>query len=335
VRAHRLMWWTYRAMCCALVAACADPQRPEAPDSLILGVAVLVDSAKFQSQGAFVLDLVPSDRSGQTYISDEWEITAHLTSTSSVTTTSQSLVPPDSQPVAAAILIDDSGSMRDSDPNRDRALAAQLFWREVLGSRLGNVVALLDFGRGDAVPSTGFEQASLLREFTSNVSELDAVLDRIQAVAGARTPLYQTGAEALAWIDSTAPRAARRSLVVITDGQPSDPAFSDSLFSKAAAHHVPVFAVGLGPAANRDLTSTATALVLELATRTGGIYAGADSAVQLQPILRILAKSANPARLLLTVTLDPIPHPGATVAGTVDVSGVRGAATAKWSFVAK
>jgi Mg-chelatase subunit ChlD len=321
-----------------LLAACADAAAgpdPE-PEPLDLGVRVVVDSSEFRSQGAFTLDLVPADRNGASFVTDEWTISAALSTPATVPLIpiSQEVQPPDTQAVASAILIDNSGSMRFSDPDRQRASAAQLFWTDILAARPASVVALLDFGRGDAQPTPGFDRTVLLAGFTSDQGTLEAALDQIQAVPGGSTPLYSAATEVIDWMDTTTPGSAQRTLVVITDGEPSDGLFADSLFAVAAGRKVRIFAVGVGAAAENDPATTAATLTRELASRTGGIYGAAESPTELETILRTLAKSASPSRLLVHLRVDPAPASGTGIAGTVTVTGERGSATADWSFVA-
>jgi len=303
---------------------------------LNLAVRVVVDSETFRSTGDFVLDLVPSDRHGTTYIEDNWQLSSTLSTptSGSLATISSGVQPPYTQPVASAILIDDSGSMSGSDPDRQRAAAARRFWGDILGARAGNTVALLDFGRGDEVPTTGFEHTSLLAGFSTDGTALEEGLPQIRAVAGGGTPLYRSATEVIAWIDSTTPATFHRTLVVVTDGKPGDLPSKDSLFATAATAQVRIFVVGLGPAAQQTPVTAAVVLAQELANRTGGIYAAASSPADLENILQTLALSASPARLLLHLQLTPPAGTAAAVAGTVSISGERGSATASWSFVA-
>ena len=320
-----------------LLAGCGESGAPNPdPEPLDLGVRVVVDSSEFRSEGAFALDLVPADRQGASFVTDEWAISATLSAPATVPLIqiSQEVQPPDTQAVASAILIDDSGSMRFSDPDRQRASAARLFWSDILAARPANMVALLDFGRGDTEPTPGFDRTVLLAGFTSDEGILEAALDQIQAVPGGSTPLYTAASEVIAWMDTTTPSGAQRSLVVITDGEPSDTPVADSLFAVAAGHQVRIFAVGVGAAGENDPATTAATLVRELASRTGGIYGAAESATELETILRTLAKSASPSRLLVYLRVDPAPASGTGIAGTVTVTGERGTATADWSFVA-
>jgi VWA domain-containing protein len=325
------------AVACLVVAACGDSGGPSSPaDPLQLAVGVLVDSATFRSQGELVLDLVPSDRSGQTFVEDQWTIGVNLLAPSAVAVSklSEGVDPADNNPVATAVLIDDSGSMRYSDPDRNRATAARLFWGAVLPARPGNVAALLDFGRGSATPSAGFQRTTLFAGFTSDPAVLDGALDQVQAVPGGSTPLYRSATEVMAWMGTTVATDSKRVLVVITDGDPSDQALADSLFATARAQQIRIFSVGIGAAADQNPASSGAILAQELATRTGGIYAAAELPTQLQDVLATLAVSTSPARLLVRVRLDPVPPPGATVSGTASVTGQRGTAGADWSFVA-
>ena len=177
------------ACLCLLLSGCTDSGGPNGlPDPLQLAVVVQVDSGTFRSAGEFTLDLVPSDHGGRTYLTEPWTITTTLSAplAASVDQLSQEVEPADSQPIATAILIDDSGSMRSSDPDRIRAVAAQLFWRDILPSRPGNIVALLDFGRGSVEPTPGFQRTNLLAGFTGDAAVLDAALSQIEAVPGGR-----------------------------------------------------------------------------------------------------------------------------------------------------
>lgn len=324
------------SLACLLVGGCGDNGPSIEPDPLALAVRAEIDSAAFRAGGDFALDLVPADRSGHTFLTDPWEVSTTLSAPAILTlqTTSLGVQPPDSQPVASAILIDDSGSMRFSDPDRARATAAQLFWSDILPARAGNMVALLDFGRGDAVPTPGFERTVLLAPFTTDGSALESALAQIQAVPGAATPLYASVLEVIAWMDTSTPSEFKRTLVLVTDGAASDLSVADSVFAGAAEEHVRIFTVGVGAGAETDPPSPAALLIEELATRTGGIYAAADPPEEVEAILRTLAKSASPARLLLHLRLDPAPPAGTPISGTVTVMGPRGSATAGWSFLA-
>lgn len=296
--------------CCVGLTACADNASPTTPhESLKLAVAVRLDSTEFKSRGEFILDLGPSDLSAHSYVTEAWTINIELSAPDSVTVNqvSEGIEPADSAPVAAAILIDDSGSMLTADSERKRAAAAQLFWREILPRRAGNA---------------------------DDESLLDASLGQIQAVAPGGTPLYTSGREVISWLDWVALTASVKTLVVTTDGSPGDDFAADSLFAMAAALGTRIFSVGVGNAARQDPPSTAALVAQELATRTGGIYAAADPPAELETLLQVLAQSASPARLIARVRLETPVAPGTEVRGTATVEGARGRAQAEWLFVA-
>lgn len=311
---------------------CCGPDR----NPLSLFVGVRVDSAAFRSRGEVALELVPADQTGQTFITDAWTITATLVSPTAggLPLTSQGIEPPDTQLTAAAIDIDDSPSMAFSDSQRVRASAAQLFWQTLLGAEPRNQSALLDFG---GAPSPGFQRTRLLQTYTSAGSELDAQLPGIQPLNGS-TPLYRSALEVVRWTDTTLTQGRYgRYLVIMTDGQPSDTSYRDSLFAAAKSSAVRFFAVGLGPASDQGTKTQAAAVaaVRELATRTGGIYVGVTHAGQLLPALQSLAREPAGEKLLAVLAVPaPFPARGQVVSGRVTVTGVHGTATANWAFVA-
>ncbi len=305
-------------------------------NTLSLFVGAQVDSAAFRSRGEFALELVPTDQTGQTFITDVWTISAALVSpvAGSLPLTSQRVQPPDTQLTAAAIDIDDSPSMAFSDPQRVRASAAQLFWRTLLGAVPQNECALLDFG---GPPSPGFVRTRLLQGYTSGQTALDAQLANIQPLNGS-TPLYRSALEVVRWSDTALTQARfGRYLVIVTDGQPTDTSYRDSLIAAATGRAVRFFAVGVGPASDQGTKSqpAAVASVRELATRTGGIYVGVTDAAQLEPALQSLASEPTGEKLMAVFTAPaPIPARGEVVSGRITVTGQRGAATANWAFVA-
>lgn len=334
--ARRSASFAWVILSCGVLAACGDGGGPSSePMPLHLAVTVRADSAGFRDTGEFALDLVPSDESGKTYIRDSWTINTDLLTPTAIAASmvGTGIEPADTEPVAAAILIDDSGSMRFADPDRIRVAAAQLFWGTVLPARDGNEAALLDFGRGNAAASAGFERTTLMAGFTSETEILDSATANVQAVPGGATPLYQAGLEVVHWIDTVTPRRYQRVLVVITDGAPSDSSVTQLLYDAAHEFGVRVFAVGVGAAGVNSPPSVAALRLQELASRTGGIYGAADEPAELQPVLHVLAQSASPERLLVHLRLDPIPETGVAVRGTVRVTGIRGTASAPWSFV--
>ena len=309
-------------------------------DFVSLFAGVRVDSAMLRSRGEFVIQLVPTNQAGHTLVREPWTVTGALQSpvAGALPLSALAVQPADTMPVTVSIDIDDSHSMVRNDANRVRATGAQLFWQTVLGARPRNQVALLDFG--GTLVSSGFLKTRLVQGHTTDPAQLDAQLSMIQAQATSGTPLYRSALEVIRWTDTAvAGPQSQRYLVMITDGFPYPPdslPYQDSLFAAAANSGVRIFAVGVGPASDQGAQSvdSAVAVVRDLATQTGGIYAGVTDAAQLAPALRALASEPSGERLLATFALGSPPVRGAVVAGTVTIEGPLGRATAGWSFVA-
>lgn len=307
---------------------------------LSLFVGVRMDSVTFRSGGHLILELVPTDQLGQTFVSDTWDIANSLTRPTSVLTIDDTswVQPADPRPVAAAILIDDSGSMFDNDPERRRAAAAQLFWAEFLAANPNNVAAVTDFGWPRDSATDGFVRTRILHDFSADRTSLDAAAESIQAIKGGGSRLYESALEVTRWMAASVPLDYKRILVVVTDGFPTatDSIFRDDLFAETAATDTRILAVGIGPASDQSTISvdSAVAVVQELATVTGGVYSGTTSTTQLLPVLTALANVSTNNQLLLLLTLDPVPPAGAQLEGTVTISGERGTASARWSAIA-
>jgi uncharacterized protein YegL len=320
-----------------LNAGCSSSVEPE--NFLSLFVGVRVDSTTFQSDGYVLLELVPTDQTGETFVSETWEIVGTLDEPSHVlvATDTQWVQPADPRPVGAAILSGDSGSMLNTDPDLERAVAARLFARQFLAPNPQNRVALADFGWPTDSSTTGFAQTRILQEFTGDVDQFDSGAALIEAIKGGGTHLYESALEVARWTNSTLSSTYRRMLVVVTDGAPSDSdqRYRDQLFAEAAAQDMRILAVGIGPASDQSEQSrdSAVAVVRELATETGGVYSGTTSSAQLVPVLTALANVSTRSQLLVLLQLNPPPPPGTTLSGTVTITGLRGTASARWTAI--
>ena len=241
-------------MVASALAACGTDSTGPSRNTLHLSARATIDSAGFHTTGQFVLHLIPFDQNGTRFIRDDWGITTTVaTPAATAAFDSTAIQPADTQPVAAALLIDDSGSMLNNDPDRQRVVAAREFWNAVLGARPSNLVALLDFGRGLAVPSPGFNVTSMLQAFTADPALLRAAADSLQARPGGGTNMYHATREVVAWVDSTIPSPSHgRALVIITDGRPNDSTFKETLFEETRRTQIPIFAVGVGPASEQS-----------------------------------------------------------------------------------
>jgi len=324
----------------ALIFLCTGCTSVAPENFLSLFVGVRIDSTTFRSDGYVVLELVPTDQHGETFVSEDWHITVGVKepSTAQVTTDTTWVQPADPRPLAAVILVDDSGSILRNDPNRERARAAELFAEQFLAANPQNRVALADFGWPAASATSGFVRTRLLQDFTADLTQFRAGTAQIQGIEGGGSRVYQSALEVARWIGTTISPTYKRSVIIITDGFPtqSDVAYREELFAEAAAQEIRILGVGVGSASDQsgESVDSAVAVVRELASRTGGVYSGTTSSTQLVPVLTALANVSTQSQLLMLLRLNPPPPPGTALAGKVAIEGARGAAAAHWTAVA-
>jgi hypothetical protein len=317
-----------------VLAACKDSTPPKDPNAIAnVFVGAQVDSATLHDQGVFILSLVPVNGKGDV-ITDEITVTPAVTgSSSAVALTEQPrVVAPDPRPVAAAVNLDNSGSMIQNDPRNQRITAARRFWTALLQSDSRSQVALLGFGVAN--PSPGFVHTRLWQDWTSDPTLLNDVLDTLStSTLGDSTPLYQSNTEVMRWIDSTRSSNDRKFLMLFTDALPQDSALEPDLIAAAQQTGITLFTVGIGPASDQSSNQNADAIARlhRLADASSGIYAGAPSAGSLPLVFEALATVLTKGALLATVRLDPVPPPGTVVQGTVSVANRFGGATGTWT----
>jgi len=326
-----------------LVLACSsdttDPNDPDNPDALGLAVAVRTDPSTFQQTGDFVLELIPSTRQGQSLVSEQWNISSTLTAPAGAPPVfvSQQVQPPDTTPSNVALLVDNSQSMLQNDPDRLRVTAAQLLWDTLLGQQHNEEVSLLYFGFGPLTPTSGFTATRLLRSWTSDPSALTGILDTLQL--GTSSRIYSSALDVVEWFDTTTSADHRRVLLLLTDGllNREGGATVSEVLAAAQRAHVNIGTVGLGPASDRGPTTQPEAVTLlqELANGTGGLYAGAATPERLSSTLLSLTAWSSTGVLLANFKLSPIPPTGTHISGNVELQNdSRGKAQGVWSFVA-
>lgn len=309
---------------------------PDSPD-LGLAIAVRLDSAKFRQRGEFTLELIPNTTQGQSLVSEPWEISTTVTKPTAVSPSivSQNVTEPDTAPPSLALLVDNSSSMADNDPERLRISAATLLWETVLRERPNGQVSLLYFGVRQS-PSPGFVATALLKDWTSNPADLEGALDTLSGGAGSQ--IYSSTLEVTRWIDSTAEPNGRRTLLLLTDGQLNrETNGSAEVLDAAREAGVRIGTVALGPASDRssDPDLEAVALLQELANGTGGLYAGAATPEKLSSTLLSLTSPGSAGVLLAHFRLSPVPARGSQVTGTVRLThDTRGTVRGGWSFTA-
>jgi Ca-activated chloride channel homolog len=323
------------------LAACSDSSGPaQLPIQTLSVSGVQLNGATFRTNGRFGLGLIATSNGGDAILDRSVGITAAVTSisvgnasASTITAVNTDAAAPTSGATQAAILMDNSGSMSGTDPNRLRAAAAKLFWEAVLPVRATNRVAFLDFG---TTPTTGFGSTRLLVPFTTSAARLDSALARVTASGG--TPLYESLRETARWVDtSNAGSNDNRVMLLLSDGQPNSRTNRDSAIAQATRANITVHTVGLGPASDLATTgrdTVAIGAIREIADRTGGVYAAATDASALGPIFSNIARATSRGQLVTTFAISPIPAPGTRVSGTVTVTSGGTSQTATWTFIA-
>lgn len=136
---------------------------------------------------------------------------------------------------SAALLVDQSGSMSSSDPSDARLSAAKQFAQRM---QVGDETALFTFG------------GSLTREtdFTSSDAEISAAVEGLGAPSRGSTAIYDSGAEACAFVASHA-KQSNQAVVILTDGQDNASSrIPGDLIQECNSLGVKVFTVGFADA---------------------------------------------------------------------------------------
>jgi Mg-chelatase subunit ChlD len=337
----------FSSTCAAIVGsvsllACSDvPTRPFSDTTIrtLTVSGVSVSPTTFRANGGFDLGMVAIATSGAPILDDAVAVTVQLDSVAgrvptgfAITRDATRVKGGTNKDTQAAILLDDSGSMSSSDPQKLRAQAAQLFWEALLPVRPGNQAALLDFGAG---ATTGtFSNTRLLQTWTNNGATLQAKLSSIVAANG--TPLYESLLETVAWMNTTTTTAQNRVILLMTDGEPTSSARRVDAINAAKAAGITVHTVGLGDASDLDPSpsSAAVAAVREVAEQTGGVYSAATTANALSSIFQVLAAASSQGQLVGSFRITPVPASGSRVRGTVTVAAGGRTGTASFTFVA-
>jgi hypothetical protein len=317
------------------LGGCKDSNAPSDPNRIVkVGVSVRYDSAAFRNNREFVLALVPVDGNNRVVLADSLEVTVTMTSTGAPTASvaGKNVVAADPRPLSAAILLDNSTSMGESDPNDLRLAGARLFWQTVLADKPTNSVALLGFSDAPATP--GFRRTQLLQTWTSTAALLEQGLANVQLADGSR--MYTSAREVSRWIDSTRPSSDRRVLVLFTDGAPLDSG-QGALISTATTAGVAISTVGLGAASSESGSANgdAVARLRTIADETNGLYLPADSPDDLGTTFQALATSSVEGVMLVRVRLTDAPAPGTQLVGRVRVANKAGGADAEWTVSIK
>jgi len=211
------------------------------------------------------------------------------------------------EPYAAALMLDQSGSIYDSDPTGARLYSAKAF---LDGLGMNDRVLLSAFADGAAlIPDTPLTVYPPFRDAgtVSSAPSYFSTLDSLATLVGGGTPLYAAldslGEQVIA--DSSLPAGIAKSVVIFTDGDDTtcgDPELCrvrrQQSIDLANAKGIRVFTIGLTSGVNFESLG-------ELANGTDGAFLFAESPEQLIPLYgsvgRLLSLSLPTYRLKWTV----------------------------------
>ena len=340
----------YTSILAALAAtACTvksdDKGDPNGRVDKVVVVGTSVTSALYTS-GELGLTTIPQDATSEPVLDGRLNVDIRITSPADIATTvaSTECTVPDqgNKPVAIGMIIDDSGSMLESDPKLMRK-AATIGFLDTLGA--DDKVLLTDYGtNGDhlrdllctsllAMGTSEDTCSPPKAAFSSDKAALVKAAEKIEASGG--TPLFESCLEMMPLVDSV--KDGRRGVLLLSDGQPNSDDKRDACHAAAKAARIPVFTVGLGPAAEGDVNAdpTAVKVLRELATDTGGSYASANDPAQLDSLFRGVGSALARGSCKTTASIADAAtkiQPGMKVSGEVSI-GAKGA-KATFEFVA-
>jgi hypothetical protein len=256
--------------------------------------------------------------------------------------------------VAAAEIIDNTGSMIITDPNNDRGPAAKSFIQELASANSNNMISIFDFETTLPALTPPFTNTSNMEvDFKWAVLTGTAPTDAQAAVnvhQGGSTNLFDTILNVCT--DMQAPHPAtsitnsntidgtsRKSILVLTDGDDNastaggatpgneGPA-RDAAINCLKNGNIVAFTIGLGSSISQqgsaDLQAIANAV-------PGGLFASTDDPTVLDQIFKGIAGAATTGFNTASITFNPPPGTGVQVTGTL----TGGSATGNFSFVSQ
>ena len=340
----------YTSIFAALAAtACTVPSDEKGDPNVrvdkIVVVGTSVTSALYVS-GELGLTTVPKDGADEAVLDNALKVDIRITSpaelATSVGSTECTVPDPSKKSVAIGVIIDDSGSMSGNDPNQMRK-AATVSFLNTLGSE--DRVLLTDYGTNgshlrDMLCSSqlqpGAPEGSCSPPkpvFSADKAALVKATEQIEDAGG--TPLFESCVEMMPLVDSV--KDGRRGVLLLSDGKPNSDSKRDECHAAAKAAQIPVFTVGLGPAAEGDpkVDADAVKVLRELADATGGSYASASDPAQLDSLFRNMGTALARGSCRTTATIADAATkivPGTKVMGEVSI-GSKGA-KASFEFIA-
>jgi hypothetical protein len=209
------------------------------------------------------------------------------------------------QPFAAAMLLDQSGSIAQSDQRGARLYSVKTFL-DRLGPQDQALLAVFAGGPEARIPTTPLT-AYLPSKGQDSAREYFATLDGLPPLVAGNTPLHESLERLMDEMaaDATLPLGLLRSIVVFTDGNDTGclsraacATARERVAQRARADQVRIFTIGLSGGIDFEALG-------ELAHATGGAFLYGNSAEQLIPLYgsvgRMLSLSLPTYRLQWTV----------------------------------
>ncbi len=330
------------AVSIASLAACtisSDDPNAQVDAVTLVGTSV---TSELYSAGAFGVRTIPTKGDGSAVLSNNLAVNIRVSSPAGVTVSvdkTECNTPDPGSSVNVGVIIDDSGSMSSSDPSRKRKDAVLSFLKTL---RDKDAVLLTDYGQSSSTgkplrdlvcaSSGGGSCAVSAQGFTSDRAALEKAADLIRASGG--TPLFESCVQMLEVMDGV--KSGRRAVLLLSDGQPNSMTQRDACHSAAKAAQIPVYTVGLGPAAEGDkgANDTAVKVLRELASDTSAAYASADIPEQLDRLFVSMGAAVTKGSCSSAARVSGVEKilPGTRVKGEIEV-GAKGAKT-PFEFVA-
>ena len=227
---------------------------------------------------------------------------------------------------AAALLLDQSGSIKQSDPSGARLFSTKAF----LGGMGANDTALLAAFAGGAGAMLPTSPMTVFGPFRSKAaaSAYFPSLDSLATLVGGNTPLYDSLDSLRRQVvgDNLLAAGKSKAVVVFSDGADTSCASTEACRSRRARSiaearqdQIRIFTIGLSSGVD-------VAAMAELAHQSGGAFLYADNAEQLLPLYgsvgRLLSLSLPSYRLRWTVQADAAGafRAGSTLLGRVQVT---------------
>lgn len=211
--------------------------------------------------------------------------------------------------INAVMDIDQSGSMKKTDPERKRVDAAKSFIDRISQN---DRVAVMAFLGKDPV----YRNSVLLQDFTNDKALLGAAVDKVEQKT--ITPIWDSVLDTIQLHDedvsNEAGGEASRVVLLFTDGRRNggDTEFPEAL-AAAQESGIKFFTVGLS--AGREAIDTAE--LQQLANETEGTFANVGNPDELEALFNKIFNAMR-ASGVITLSFNPVPADGSLVTGTVD-----------------